>query len=1178
MTTPKLILLFAALIAIAASFFLPLSARGEEPARDAIIKELAESRDAKRAQALKEALKLEPDAALIQAVAPLLKDSANDVRRNAAMFFEKCAERQIPAGKGAQAVAEAKLETAAQIGWKPALQLAAAPLAGCLKDSDGSVRKSAAAALTGMGADALPALSELIALLAENDSTVRVAAGGVLEAIGEPAHEAVPALLKLIEDKNQFCRNVAAKALAKMGAPGLDGLLKLLASPRDDARTNAAQAFQFFGDAAVPELAALIKPDAPETALAAVAALNAMGGARDAAIPPLIALLREKTPALRQAAMQALNKCGARGVKPLLSALTSVCADAPPEYRTALTDALGRAGPAAVPPLIELIRAHGESAALCSAIEALGKTGAAAADATPMLIEMLSTAPPQIAPNVKRDKNQPPPAPVVPAYVKLDVAVLQALGSIGPRAGNALPILFELLKDGDNSVRGEAGRAISKIATGSEHIPPLAEIVERCDGGVLANALRPFQADGLNALLAEFDTPSATVRTRAANAFASMPVESVCPFLVAALKSDEPRIRSGAALALGDMRRMHKARTAAGTVINSDAVLNALKEAVKDPDPDVRVLAAYAFTKAVDVNDAELVGLVATGLANCSPDYRMRGLAALDYYNLEKAGHKAAAALPVLIRLAGQDIGGPASPRNLIQRIGVTAEDVPVLVEALKEKNVYSRKTVFRLLEALGPNAKEATPALIELFGDDERVKGKGGIDSVLAAIGTDAMPQMLDALRSLNQKKRQGIAQALIQMNLDGEWLARLADMLSDDRPEVRAAALSVLASNSERAKFALPHVRELLIDDDKFVCRSALELFSLLGPGATPVLIEALKDTRPNVRARAARALKPRGAEVPPPEAVKPLAELLKDDNSEVKAAALQALSACKDAAQAADIVAGLSEVMKDENTQTRRAALLYLKAHGSAAPAAAREALTPALKDTLAAVRINAIEALQTLGTDAAPDAPLLFEALGDPERRVRAAAADALEALGLASEPEKKIRIDEMFALDAIEQYAQAQEEFFIKTWDDNKVHYYAAPLKKVPELPEGIAAADAALEKAQPYKGYLFRMLDGQSAGAPGGEKKFVVDGKMSQGHALAAYPAEYGKSGRFTFMVGDDGTIYKKDLGAQTAKLGADLRELAPDDSWAKFKVRPKDEGPVRFHPLEPERVDDMEF
>jgi len=98
MTTPKLILIFATLFAA----LLPNCARAEEPSRESIIKDLAESRDVKRAQALREALKIEPDAALIQAVTPLLKDSANEVRRGAAAFFEKYVGRPQPNGKDAR--------------------------------------------------------------------------------------------------------------------------------------------------------------------------------------------------------------------------------------------------------------------------------------------------------------------------------------------------------------------------------------------------------------------------------------------------------------------------------------------------------------------------------------------------------------------------------------------------------------------------------------------------------------------------------------------------------------------------------------------------------------------------------------------------------------------------------------------------------------------------------------------------------------------------------------------------------------------------------------------------------------------------------------------------------------------------------------------------------------------
>ncbi len=220
---------------------------------------------------------------------------------------------------------------------------------------------------------------------------------------------------------------------------------------------------------------------------------------------------------------------------------------------------------------------------------------------------------------------------------------------------------------------------------------------------------------------------------------------------------------------------------------------------------------------------------------------------------------------------------------------------------------------------------------------------------------------------------------------------------------------------------------------------------------------------------------------------------------------------------------------------------------------------------------------MDALGAIGPKPPAVAKLLFETLGDNERRVRVAAAGALEALGLAHEPEKKIPINEMFALDGIEQYARAQEEFFIKSFDEQKVHYYASDLKDLMDLPKAMIGADGALEAPVPYNGFIFKLLDGQSASAPGGVKKYRIDSKMIHGHALLASPAEYGKTGRFTLIVGDDGTIYKKDLGPGTVRLCGEMRELNPDDTWQKSKVKPKNEEPVRFHPNDGEG-EEMEF
>ncbi len=47
-----------------------------------------------------------------------------------------------------------------------------------------------------------------------------------------------------------------------------------------------------------------------------------------------------------------------------------------------------------------------------------------------------------------------------------------------------------------------------------------------------------------------------------------------------------------------------------------------------------------------------------------------------------------------------------------------------------------------------------------------------------------------------------------------------------------------------------------------------------------------------------------------------------------------------------------------------------------------------------------------------------------------------------------------------------------------------------------------------------------------------------------------AYPAEYRNSGVMTFIVNQDGVVYEKDLGADTAKLAAAMTEYNPDRTW----------------------------
>jgi hypothetical protein len=91
--------------------------------------------------------------------------------------------------------------------------------------------------------------------------------------------------------------------------------------------------------------------------------------------------------------------------------------------------------------------------------------------------------------------------------------------------------------------------------------------------------------------------------------------------------------------------------------------------------------------------------------------------------------------------------------------------------------------------------------------------------------------------------------------------------------------------------------------------------------------------------------------------------------------------------------------------------------------------------------------------------------------------------------------------------------------------------------------------------AVPYDGYYFRILKRQGPDAPEGAKNYVVDGRMTGGFALVAWPATYGASGIMTFLVNQDGVVFQKDLGPHTAERIAAMTSFDPDLSWARVDI-----------------------
>jgi Protein of unknown function (DUF2950) len=150
--------------------------------------------------------------------------------------------------------------------------------------------------------------------------------------------------------------------------------------------------------------------------------------------------------------------------------------------------------------------------------------------------------------------------------------------------------------------------------------------------------------------------------------------------------------------------------------------------------------------------------------------------------------------------------------------------------------------------------------------------------------------------------------------------------------------------------------------------------------------------------------------------------------------------------------------------------------------------------------------------------------------------------------------------------AQKEYHSQQSEYAQKIYSDEGQHngLYWKAADGEPQSPIGPLVASAVAEgyaKGQggpptPYRGYYFHILTSQGKNAPGGAKSYIVNGKMTEGFAFVAYPAEYRSSGVMTFVVGSDGVVYQKDLGKKTDVVAKAMKKYDPDSSWHKVEMQ----------------------
>jgi hypothetical protein len=161
--------------------------------------------------------------------------------------------------------------------------------------------------------------------------------------------------------------------------------------------------------------------------------------------------------------------------------------------------------------------------------------------------------------------------------------------------------------------------------------------------------------------------------------------------------------------------------------------------------------------------------------------------------------------------------------------------------------------------------------------------------------------------------------------------------------------------------------------------------------------------------------------------------------------------------------------------------------------------------------------------------------------------------------------RRIGRNELAAIQVALAYTDAQDEYRKADWNGDGIKAYAmrglsspgkrdglywASLPDEPESPLGPEFADA--KPGQPYHGYLYRILTAQGPNARGGTKSYVKNGHMTEGYALIAWPAKYDDTGVMTFIVNQDGVVYQKDLGANTAGVARAINAYNPDTSWTR--------------------------
>lgn len=166
--------------------------------------------------------------------------------------------------------------------------------------------------------------------------------------------------------------------------------------------------------------------------------------------------------------------------------------------------------------------------------------------------------------------------------------------------------------------------------------------------------------------------------------------------------------------------------------------------------------------------------------------------------------------------------------------------------------------------------------------------------------------------------------------------------------------------------------------------------------------------------------------------------------------------------------------------------------------------------------------------------------------------------------------RRIGRNELRTIAACRTVINAQEVYRSFDRDNDGVLEYAQRLMSSPGTKDGLywpspggsdpspigpvmaAAATQTGERGErlPFNGYRFRLLTHRGSGAPGRAGEYLINGNLTGGWALIAWPDEYDRTGVMSFLASNDGVVYEADLGPRTQDAAAAITEFNPSQPW----------------------------